>query len=518
MAEEGIAKIDTANAKLAELGLPSGVSSDRQNSKEGVKDDTAAKQTSSNDLVRVPADSNNKKFGETPYRWYVMIAYSLCVFANGFQWVTFSAVSTDFADAYNMDMWKVNMFSLIYMIIYPFVCIPQGWMVDSYSCRWAIVIAAICTLIAAAFKLLVNKSMACCFIGQFFAGLFQPALLNSPGKIAANWFREDIRTVICTICCLADTVGIFVGFLWNLGFIDENKSGEDYKDEFFKYILSEFILCAVFCLPAFFIFKEKPDIPPSPSQNTEEENRPGTVESLKLLFTNKRFIYLLISTLFVVGYYDVMGTIINSLLDMYQITTAQSSIIYAVSSIVGMLASLGFSYLVDKTQKFKIILVSLCIAGVVFQVLFTVFLELSTIYEDQVNVYAVGLVLYSLVNAVVVPFYTIGMNYACEITYPAGESVNGGLMMTMSQISGIAGTFLCQHFIDNFDMQPWISNVILICFFVIAVVFVLLFDEKLDRHEIDAGGKEKDKEENSDKNDGKPELIEPQKVEIKSNE
>ena len=285
------------------------------------------------------------QYKETPYRWYVMIAYCLTVFANGFQWVTFSAIATKFSENYDTPSWKVNMFSLIYMIIYPFVCIPEGYLIDNYSTRLGIIIAAGTTLLGSGLKMLVNKdtSLACCFVGQFFSGLFQPALLNSPGKIAANWFREDIRTVICTICCLADTVGIFVGFLWNMAFIDEDAPRDEYRDQVFNYILSEFILNVVFCLPAFFIFKDKPDIPPSPSQSDDNSKKIGLIQSLKMLFTNIRFIYLLIATLFVVGYYDVMGTIINSLFEMYGITGNESNIIYAVSSVAGMLASLLIS-------------------------------------------------------------------------------------------------------------------------------------------------------------------------------
>ena len=196
------------------------------------------------------------KYKETPYRWYVMVAYCLTVFANGFQWVTFSAIATAFSNNYDIPSWKVNMFSLMYMIIYPFVCIPEGWLIDNYSTRLGIILASITTLIGAGLKMFVNKdtTLACCFVGQFFSGLFQPALLNSPGKIAANWFREDIRTVICTICCLADTVGIFVGFLWNIAFVDENAEKEKYKDQVFNYILSEFILNIVFLYTSFLHF------------------------------------------------------------------------------------------------------------------------------------------------------------------------------------------------------------------------------------------------------------------------
>ena len=451
--------------------------------------------------IAIDKSPESCQYGETPYRWYVMIAYCLCVFANGFQWVTFSAIAVDFAKNYDQPSWKVNMFSLMYMIIYPFVCIPQGWLIDNYSTRLGIIIASACTLVGSALKLLVNKdpSLAGCFVGQFFSGLFQPALLNSPGKIAANWFREDIRTVVCTICCLADTVGIFVGFLWNLAFIKENASQDDFKDQVFKYMLSEFILNVVFCVPAFFIIKDKPDIPPSPSQAEDNTEKPGLIQSLKMLFTNIRFVYLLISTLFVVGYYDVMGTIINSLFDMYGVTGQQSSVIYAVSSVAGMISSLVISWLLDKYKKFKLFMIILCIVGTLFQALFTLLLEL--VESKGLNAYAIGLVLYTLVNMIVVPFYTIGMNYACEITYPVGESINGGIMMTMSQLSGIGGTFLCDHFINHNKEKPWISNVILLGFFAASCIFVFLFDEKLDRQEIEQAGRAK--EEDTKKNENK---------------
>ena len=444
--------------------------------------------------ITIDKTGETQKFGETPYRWYVMVAYCLCVFANGFQWVTFSAIAVDFSEHYNEPSWRVNMFSLIYMIIYPFVCIPQGWLIDNYSTRLGIIIASGCTLAGSALKMLVNKdtTLAACFVGQFLSGLFQPALLNSPGKIAANWFREDIRTVICTICCLADTVGIFVGFLWNLAFIKENATQDEFKDQVFKYMLSEFILNLVFCLPAFFIFKDKPDIPPSPSQAEDNSEKPDLIKSLKMLFTNIRFIYLLIATLFVVGYYDVMGTIINSLFDMYGVTGQQSSVIYAVSSVAGMISSLVISWLLDKYKKFKLFMIILCLLGTLFQALFTLLLEL--VESRNLNAYAIGLVLYTLVNMIVIPFYTIGMNYACEITYPVGESINGGIMMTMSQLSGIGGTFLCDHFINNYKEKPWISNVILLIFFVISCVFVFLFDEKLDRQEVEQAGRIKEDE------------------------
>ena len=105
-----------------------------------------------------------------------------------------------------------------------------------------------------------------------------------------------------------------------------------------------------------------------------------------------------------------------------------------------MIASLVISWLLDKYKKFKLFQVILCISGTVLQALFTFLLELAK--KKDFSAYAIGLVLYTLVNMIVVPFYTLGMNYACEITYPVGESINGGIMMTMSQLSG------CRNYLE----------------------------------------------------------------------
>ena len=92
-----------------------------------------------------------------------------------------------------------------------------------------------------------------------------------------------------------------------------------------------------------------------------------------------------------------MGTIINSLFDMYGITGHQSSVIYDVSSVIGMVASLVISYLLDKYKKFKLFMIVLCFLGTVFQALFTFLQEIEV--DKGLSQY---LVLYSLLNPIVV--------------------------------------------------------------------------------------------------------------------
>ena len=202
-----------------------------------------------------------------------------------------------------------------------------------------------------------------------------------------------------------------------------------------------------------------------------------------------------------------MSTIINSLLDLYTITSKQSSVIYAVASAAGMIASLGISWLLDKIKKFKLIMIILSVSGTVFQAIFTMLLEL--IEKKNLNAYAIGIIIYSLINIAIISFYTIGMNFACEITYPVGESISGSIMASTPQLLSIGLTFLCDHFI-NHNSKKWISNVILLILLALSIIFVCLLNGELGRDKIEKEGrlKEKNEKESANKNIQETEMVE----------
>ena len=442
-------------------------------------------------------------YDEHSDRWFVLASYCLCIFCSGFQFVTFVPISKEFSIYYDTSIWKVNMFALIYMIIYPFLFIPEGWFIDFKGIKLGLNISSAFLLVGSFLNIFVNKdkSLSTCYIGQIISALVRPALLNSPGKIAAKWFNENKRTVVCSVCCLSDISGILVGFLWSLAYIKEGDTKEDFEEHMFRYMLSKFILIIILCIPALFVEKDKPEIPPSPSQSKENLKQQSFGASLKMLVSNPKFIFLLIASFFFVGFYYSLATYINNLLELYKITRKQSTYIFGFSSFIGVISSVVISFILDKYKKYKLYMSILCIIGMVCQALLTILLELSR--TKNLNGYAIGMVFYSLVNATVIPFYTVGMNYACEITYPVGESINGGFMMVMSQLFGIIGTFLFDHLIKKKYSKPWISNVISLIFFLVSTVFAFLLDNKLKRIEIDFEGrlKEEADEKGSKKSD-----------------
>ena len=449
-------------------------------------------------------------YEENPERWFNLVAFCFCIFANGFQWLAFTNISEQFSYFHDKALWKINLFSTLFFIIYPLVSIPEAIFLEKYSIKIGLFIASGGTLLGSFFKIFVHKdkTLAVCYLGQILPALIRPMLLNSPGKISSNWFGDNKRTLICSICCLSDTAGILVGYLWNLAYVKENLKKKDFDDQIFRYFLSEFILIFLFCVPAFFIKKGNPENPSSPSQDKNNLKDLNLADSLKLLLVKKRFIFLAISSFFIVGYYLFVGTSINNLLYIYDLHSKKTTTIFSVSFTAGILSSIIISIILDKNKKFKLFLVSLSFLALIFQAFLTFLLELS--FSKNLNEFAIGIVFYILIHSTVIPFYTIGMNYACELTYPVNESISGAVIMSMAHLCGLISFYLFDHFLSDIENKSWLTNVIILVFFFIALIFIFISDEQLIRDEIEKEGRKN--------SDDMKENNNPKTVEIKQTE
>ena len=66
--------------------------------------------------------------------------FCLVNMGNGMNWVTFVSNASNYTKYYGFSPLLVDMFALIYMITYPFVCFPQSYIIDNVSLRWGVII------------------------------------------------------------------------------------------------------------------------------------------------------------------------------------------------------------------------------------------------------------------------------------------------------------------------------------------------------------------------------------------
>lgn len=422
-------------------------------------------------------------YKETPFRFCVVIAYCLLSFANAVGWVTYSSTAENYKDAYHLTSNQVNMFGLIYMILYPIVCIPEAYIVDNVSTYLGLSLSSFTTLLGSLLKAFPNK-LYLAYIGQIFCSIFQPVILNSPAKISAVWFKDENRAKVTTICVVSNNLGVMFGIIFHTFFIDDDSEEEKYKSQFEKYVLAEFILTALFCIPTFFLVRDKPKIPVSPSQNNYIA--PPLKTSIKLLFSNKNFIILLICFTCVIGVWNMYGTIFNPYMAKYDISDSRAAIISSIANFVSIFFAMVGSYILDKTKKFRFILLICNLSAFVIMVIFTLLLEFV---KNLDIVFGLSILLYSSLVGFLITIHTNGMDYVCELTYPVGESQSGGIIMSMNQIFGICLTYLGQFFIDEIKKQKFITNILTCTTLLISLVTLWFIEDKLLRHEKENEGK-----------------------------
>ena len=416
-------------------------------------------------------------YKETPFRFCVVTAYCLLSFANAVGWVTYSSTADKYKDAYNLTSNQVNMFGLIYMILYPIVCIPEAYIVDNISTYLGLSLSSFTTLLGSFLKAFPNKIFLA-YIGQILCSVFQPVILNSPAKISAVWFKDENRAKITTICVISNNLGVMFGIIFHTFFIDDNSEGEEYKSQFEKYVLAEFILTTIFCLPTFFLVKSKPKIPVSPSQN--QYKAPPLKTSLKLLFTNKNFNILLVCFTCIIGVWNMYGTIFTPYMAKYNISDSRAAIISSIANFAAIFFAMIGSYILDKTKKFRLILLMCNLSALLIMVTFTLLLE----FLNNLNIiFGFSIFLYSSLVGFLITIHTNGMDYVCELTYPVGESQSGGIIMSMNQISGIGLTYLGQWCIDSINDKKYITNIITCSALLISLITLWFIEDKLLRHE-----------------------------------
>ncbi len=146
---------------------------------------------------------------------------------------------------------------------------------------------------------------------------------------------------------------------------------------------------------------------------------------------------MLIALTGIMGYINLIGTIVNEYLSMYKLDSGRISIVSGVSNIFGIIGCMLTSVIIDKYKTYKKPFIILNSIAIVTQLANTVLIEL---FEDYV--FIISFFSYAIINGSLIPIYACTMDYVAEQTYPVGASISGGITMSCNQIFGIITVFI----------------------------------------------------------------------------
>jgi len=80
---------------------------------------------------------------------------------------------------------------------------PSNYAIDVYGCRFGVLVGTLLTSAGMIIKVFINKGFWICILGQVFAAIGQPFILNAPAKLATVWFGSNERIIAITIAVAA---------------------------------------------------------------------------------------------------------------------------------------------------------------------------------------------------------------------------------------------------------------------------------------------------------------------------
>lgn len=221
---------------------------------------------------------------------------------------------------------------------------------------------------------------------------------------------------------MANPIGIAIGF--GLPGLMVPSGGT--KTDVGNLMLVEAILCTIVCIFVIIFFKTKPKVPPSNSAGMDREE---FMPALKMLFRNKNFLLLLVYFSMGQGALNSFATLIEQITKPYGYTSGDNSLFGALVILSGLVGSGIAGGIVAVTQKFKLsclVIIFGSLAGII-----------SFILTLQVESVAISAVFAALLGLLLMPILPVSYEFGCEITFPIGEAMTGGLLNCGGQIVGI---------------------------------------------------------------------------------
>lgn len=245
------------------------------------------------------------------------------------------------------------------------------------------------------------------------------------------------------------------------------------KPDITLLMFTEAIIVSVVAVLVLVLFKSKPSIPPSVSAG---EQRAPFCKAISKLLRTPAYMLLFFAFSMGLGTFNALATMIQPLITHYGFssvptTQADVSLFGALIIISGLIGSAVICLVVTKTHAYKRTILCLFVTATCFSVVYVFTLSLKSLPVTACVIFVMGFVL--------TPVLPVSYELGCEITYPIGEEMSGGLLNTGGQVVGILQVGVMTALLEY--VSSFVANVQIIGFIGVGTVGALLVKEELVR-------------------------------------
>jgi MFS family permease len=279
------------------------------------------------------------------YRWVVLAVYMLIAALTQLYWLNFAAITTFMeGPPFGWPGSSVMWLALVFPLVYVFVSIPAGMLIDKKGFKYGVGIGALFTGVFAMLRLVNSDSFTILLISQIGIAIGQPFVLNGVTKLVVTWFPQKEEATAVGLGSLA----LFVGMMVGLG-------ATPVLVEFlgFQTMLLIYGILGLLGILLFFLLV-KPH-PPTPAREIEVQQEAAGWQDIKHILKMRDFVILGFIALIGIGVFNGLATWLETILGQVQliVSATQVSIILAALILSGILGCIIIPLISDRTMRRK---------------------------------------------------------------------------------------------------------------------------------------------------------------------
>ncbi|XP_076632513.1 choline/ethanolamine transporter flvcr2a [Colletes latitarsis] len=386
-------------------------------------------------------------------RWIILALFITYTALSTFQWIQYSIITNIISRYYNVSSLAVDWTAMTFMAYYVVLIFPMTYIIDRLGFRWSNIFGCGLSCLGSWIKVFsVNPDrFYVTFIGQSCVAAMQTIVLTLPGRLAAQWFDASEVSTATSLSIFGNQLGIALSFLFTPMIVKNHKDLDDIGNNLSQLFWAVAIVITITFLLVILLFEDDPKLPPSTTRALQKlnqmETKEGFVEPMKRLFKNKYYLLLCNTYGLNVGVLNAVATLLNQIyLAHFKNGEEDAGRIGLAMIITGMLGSVSFGVILDKTHKFKettVIVYFLSLCGEIF---FAVF----TCLEMKWMVYLSAIFL----GYFMAGYVALGYEICAEYTYPESEGMAAGILNVTNNAYGIVLVLIMGKLLEMYGDIP----------------------------------------------------------------
>ena len=278
------------------------------------------------------------------YRWVVLAVYMYIAALTQLFWLNFAGITTFLeGPPFGWPDSSVMWLALVFPLVYVFVSIPAGVLIDRKGFKYGVGIGALFTGVFAMLRLVNTESFTVLLISQIGIAVGQPFVLNGITKLVATWFPQKEEATAVGLGSLALLVGMMVG-------LGATPALVQYLG-LQTMLLIYGVLGVLGILLFFSLVKAHPATPP---REIEVQQEITGWQGIKHILKMRDFVILGFIALIGIGVFNGLATWLEKILnELHEIPMTDAGLISAILVFSGIVGCIVIPMVSDRIMKRK---------------------------------------------------------------------------------------------------------------------------------------------------------------------